>query len=194
MRRRRWIRTGSLVLGGMLMFTLPSCSRDDSEGMVAVSGKPGRMKSAATVRAERRAFDGAPPVIPHEQFTADCRSCHTPEGLEIAGVGYAPPMPHGNTSGMSAISRCRQCHIYSEADDLFVENGFIGLRQDLRHGRRLNDEAPPVMPHPTHMRENCLACHSGPAAREEIRTPHPERPLCRQCHVEEVTTDLFVRS
>jgi hypothetical protein len=33
------------------------------------------------------------------------------------------------------------------------------------------------------MRENCAACHTGPAAREEIRTTHPERIRCRQCHV-----------
>ena len=56
----------------------------------------------------------------------------------------------------------------------------------------LNPLAPPVMPHSAFMRENCLACHSGPAAREEIRTPHPERPRCGQCHVQQVTRDLFV--
>ena len=33
------------------------------------------------------------------------------------------------------------------------------------------------------MRENCAACHDGPGAREEIRTSHPERTRCRQCHV-----------
>ena len=31
--------------------------------------------------------------------------------------------------------------------------------------------------------ENCVACHSGPAAVAEIRTKHPERANCRQCHV-----------
>ena len=44
------------------------------------------------------------------------------------------------------------------------------VRQDLRQGKRLNALAPPPIPHKPFMRENCVACHSGPAAREEIRT------------------------
>jgi cytochrome c-type protein NapB len=43
------------------------------------------------------------------------------------------------------------------------------------------------------MRENCTACHDGPAAREEIRTPHPERVRCRQCHLTVATTATFER-
>jgi cytochrome c-type protein NapB len=41
------------------------------------------------------------------------------------------------------------------------------------------------------MRENCAACHTGPAAREEIRTSHPERTRCRQCHVPVTTREIF---
>jgi cytochrome c-type protein NapB len=41
------------------------------------------------------------------------------------------------------------------------------------------------------MRENCAACHAGPAAREEIRTSHPERTRCRQCHVEVTARSEF---
>jgi len=67
---------------------------------------------------------------------------------------------------------------------VFVANEFVGLQQDMRTGGRLNPISPPTIPHRVLMRENCVACHSGPAAREEIRTTHPERTRCRQCHVE----------
>ena len=45
--------------------------------------------------------------------------------------------------------------------------------------------SPPTIPHTLQLRENCLACHGGAASRVEIRTSHPERPRCRQCHVPE---------
>ena len=154
---------------------------------------PGVVKTAAVLRAERRLYDGAPPVIPHGEMGASCISCHNEEGIEVAEVGYAPPTPHELTAGMSAMSLCTQCHVYQETDDLFVENGYVPFRQDLRKGRRLNPIAPPVIPHSIAMRENCLACHSGTAAREEIRTTHPERSNCRQCHVPATVTDEFVR-
>jgi hypothetical protein len=41
------------------------------------------------------------------------------------------------------------------------------------------------------MRENCIACHDGPGAREEVRTNHPERWRCRQCHLPVTTRDGF---
>ena len=95
---------------------------------------------------------------------------------------------------MSALSRCTQCHVYQASDDVFVASEYVEFRQDLRKGRRLNPIAPPVIPHQIQMRENCLACHSGPAAREEIRTSHPERKRCSQCHVPATTVEEFVRT
>jgi cytochrome c-type protein NapB len=111
--------------------------------------------------------------------------------MQVAGLGFAPPSPHELTDGMSASSRCQQCHVFQRTTEQFVANTFAGLRQDLRHGRRLNDLTPPVMPHKLLMRENCSACHTGAAAREEIRTSHPERPRCMQCHVPQETTETF---
>ncbi len=171
----------------------------------------GEGKTVASVRAERRAFDGAPPTIPHTSFGMACVSCHNLEGVAVEGVGYAPPSPHDKTLGMSAVSRCQQCHVFAGTDQVstgnkvanhtvasntvasrpFVGNTFAGLRQDLRPGRRLHPHAPPTMPHKTLMRENCTACHAGPAAREEIRTSHPERPRCTQCHVSVETRSTF---
>ena len=162
-------------------------------GQVAVPGSDGAVKTAALERAARRAFDGAPPIIPHENFGMTCTECHDLKGMEVEGVGFAPPSPHEKTLGMSAFSHCRQCHVFSLADGEFMANTFAGLRQDLRRGARLNPFAPPTLPHKVFMRENCVACHSGPAAREEIRTDHPERPRCSQCHVQVETRATFQR-
>ena len=46
---------------------------------------------------------------------------------------------------------------------------------------RASSVAPPVMPHSTLMRVNCLACH-GPNGYRGLRTTHPERLNCVQCH------------
>ena len=151
----------------------------------------GGSKTAARVRAERRAFDGAPPVVAHENFGMTCVECHNVRGMDVPDVGFAPPSPHEITDGMSTTSRCVQCHVFQQTEDVFVANSFVALRQDLRHGQRLNDLAPPVMPHKLLMRENCSACHTGLAAREEIRTSHPERIRCGQCHVPQRTRSVF---
>ncbi|MCB9889771.1 MAG: hypothetical protein H6836_09365 [Planctomycetes bacterium] len=159
---------------------------------VGVPGVPNAHKTVAASRAVRRAFDGAPPVIPHQSFGADCRSCHTGQGTKVDGVGFAPPTPHGEQVD-GAMRRCRQCHVFQIANDQFKPSEFVGLPQDLRHGRRLHPFAPPVIPHQILLRERCAACHTGPAAREEIRCSHPERVRCRQCHVPATTSDTFTR-
>ena len=176
----------SRVLLALGLLALLGCS-----GGVAVPGHDGATKTEAGERAARRAFDGAPPVAPHEDFGVTCLECHNSEGVAVEGIGFAPASPHGETAGMSEISRCQQCHVFRQTDEVFVESQFVGLPQDLRRGRRLHALAPPVIPHRILMRENCLACHSGPAAREEIRTTHPERVRCRQCHVEQTTTVVW---
>jgi cytochrome c-type protein NapB len=176
------------ALAGMAALLL-SCA--ESSDRIPVQGRDGVEKTAASARAERRLFDGAPPVIPHDDFKMDCNACHASDGIAVPDVGLAPQSPHAVTAGMSVESRCRQCHVFALTDDDFRANTFVGLRQDLRHGARLNPLAPPTMPHKVLMRENCIACHSGQAAREEIRTPHPERTRCLQCHVPVTTTASF---
>lgn len=166
----------------------------DSKHRVSIPEIKGAWKSSAAVRARRRAYEGAPPVIPHRPFGASCISCHTAEGIAVSGEGFAPPSPHGKTQGMGKMSRCQQCHVFVNTQELFTENNFSGLRQDLRHGNRLNPFAPPVIPHALFMREDCLACHSGLAAREEIRTSHSERQRCLQCHLPRVERMEFSRA
>lgn len=189
MNARRHRLSGALALA--LAWIPAACGGDD--GKVPVPDRPGASKTAAVDRAARRLFDGAPPVIPHQPFGAACTSCHSQGGMAVAGVGFAPPTPHTSIEPPGAMSRCLQCHVFQATDALFQPNDFIGLRQDLRTGARLNELAPPVIPHQVLLRENCAACHSGPAAREEIRCPHPERVRCVQCHVEQRATDEFAR-
>jgi len=169
----------AITLGALLL--LVACSQDPAPG-----------KSSATVRAARRAFDGAPPVIPHKPFGIACTNCHNQQGMAVKDVGFAPPTPHGELIH-GALARCNQCHVFHEATTTFRDNDFAGLAQDLRKGKRLNHLAPPVIPHQVLMRENCAACHTGAAAREEIRCSHPERMRCQQCHLEQNTEAEFAR-
>jgi len=177
----------------LLLVALVACGDEPDKEKVAVPGRPGARKSSAVVRAARRAFDGAPPVIPHAPMGAQCVNCHTTEGLHLPGVGFAPPSPHGTTRGMEGTTYCTQCHVWRVSDGVFRESEFIGLKQDLRHGKAAMPGSPPVIPHSTQMRENCVACHTGPAAREEIRCDHPDRVRCNQCHVSKTSDTLFAR-
>ena len=179
-----------LVLGvAVVMLVYSHVAAGQAKG----SERRGQSKSPAEVRAERRAYDGAPPVIPHKNFAMTCTLCHNLEGMEVPTVGYAPPSPHEGTLGMSAMSRCRQCHVFAATAEVFIANAFQPLRQDLRKGGRLHALAPPIIPHAVFMRENCIACHTGPAAREVIRTSHPERTRCRQCHLPVLMRKTFTR-
>jgi len=177
----------------IVLLLAAACAPSGGDSKAALPGRPGAAKSAASVRAGRRLYDGAPPVIPHQEFGAACTSCHGEQGVEVAGVGFSPPSPHEKTSGLSAISRCTQCHVFSRTKEVFVANGFAGMDQDLRPGSRLNALAPPTLPHLIFMRENCAACHTGAAAREEIRCTHPDRTRCLQCHVSQSGAAPFVR-
>jgi nitrate reductase (cytochrome), electron transfer subunit len=139
--------------------------------------------AASKVRAARRAYDGAPPVIPHPHLSGTCTTCHGSAAVEVPGVGLAPPNPHLKTPGLSEKSRCRQCHVFTATDNLLQASAFSGLPAFGRKGDRLHPLAPPTMPHPLFMHEDCLSCHSGAAARPEILCTHPERIRCLQCHV-----------
>lgn len=134
----------------------------------------GRAEPAAV---PRRAYDGAPPVIPHPPMGAPCLSCHGERPIEVEGLGFAPPSPHAGRAGMD---RCRQCHVFRNTEALWVPSDFVGFRRELR---KASEGTPPAVPHPLFLRENCAACHTGPAARREIRCSHPERTRCVQCHV-----------
>lgn len=153
---------------------------------------PRPLKSSAAVRAERRAYEGAPPVVPHVPFGMACVACHADQAIQVPDVGLSPPMPHADTPGMSRDSNCRQCHVFRRTEELFVSSGFQGLAA-VGAGDRMFPGAPPRLPHRIFMREACAACHAGPAVREGIRCTHPDRARCLQCHVPVSAAGEFAR-
>ena len=163
-----------------------------------------------------RAYPGAPPRIPHgltpDEFqAAACNTCHERGGFSQRFGAYVPITPHPEMGAclqchvgdgeLMAISlpttdpstRCRQCHApgarrRAEATLDWRSLSWPQLTRDTSSGE------PPPIPHTLELRGNCLACHAGPAGVAEIRTAHPERANCRQCHVTtDAAVDVFVR-
>ena len=150
-------------------------------------GRAERLLETLAARATRRAFDGAPPRIPHafdERSTAACVVCHAAGAMVADRI--APRMSH------ATYQNCTQCHVATdmaaiERSGAPAENAFVG---SMPHpGRRYLPGAPPVMPHPLAMRQTCLSCH-GPLGPPGLRSTHPERANCTQCHVLEENARL----
>lgn len=133
-------------------------------------------------RAQRRAYDGAPPTVPHqiEQMDAPgCLGCHG-DGLVIAGK-IAPKMSH------ERHDNCAQCHVvdadprpFAVTPPPLTSNHFVGVPSP-SSGARAWQGAPPVIPHSTSMRTECTSCH-GQLGAPGMRTTHPWRQNCLQCH------------
>lgn len=147
--------------------------------------EPGDEKAALARRAALRAYDGAPPRIPHavrQDSAPECLACHQ-DGLRI-GDRVAAAMSH------EPYVSCTQCHVVDEApmpggadlepDPRDVTNSFVGMASPER-GPRAWEIAPPQIPHRTFMRERCDACH-GVDGPDAIRSSHPYRQSCTQCH------------
>lgn len=135
-------------------------------------------------RRARRAYEGAPPVVPHPMAQTDatsCMLCH--EQATRIGDRIAPAVSH------QAYSSCTQCHVADSGLPIEWNTGrfamdsnsqFIG-EQITPMGSRAYEGAPPTIPHRTLMRENCMSCH-GEGGTSAIRTTHPDRQSCTQCH------------
>jgi cytochrome c-type protein NapB len=163
-----------------------------------------------------RAYPGAPPRIPHG-FTADefrtgaCNTCHKRGGFSPRFEAYVPVTPHPDmpaclqchvgrdeVTGVALPSLdpstiCRQCHAPGAAR---WAEGLVDWRPMAWPSLARSAEAGDVPPitHDLFFRGNCLTCHSGPSAVAEVRTTHPERADCRQCHVvSDPTVGEFVR-
>lgn len=147
---------------------------------------------AVRERSENRAYDGAPPTIPHpvgQDGPDTCLACHD-EGLRLRGR-VASPMSH------DALTACTQCHVPAVApapgaalppDPTSARNGFVGMASPER-GPRAAAIAPPQVPHRTAMRERCTSCH-GPNGRDAMKSTHPDRQSCSQCHAAPAALDL----
>jgi nitrate reductase (cytochrome), electron transfer subunit len=147
----------------------------------------GDRAAARTRRASRRAYDGAPPTIPHaidQAGTPPCLTCHE-HGVAI-GALRSPKMSHARHDG------CVQCHVVEQAPmpgpvPPPPETTFVGLRR-AGVGDRAWPGAPPTIPHPTAMRDRCDSCH-GPHGLVGIKTTHPWRSSCTQCHAPSAVLD-----
>ena len=178
--------------------------------MLAIGDPSGPRRSAhprtlATYRV-LRAYPGAPPRIPHgltpgEFREGACKACHERGGYSVRFNAYVPVTPHpemgtclqchvGDATLMAIPlpstdpnSHCRQCHTPGglRASDSTLDWKTMAWPQWTRATAGRN---PPAIPHDSPMRVNCLACHAGPSGVVEIRTSHPERADCRQCHLQ----------
>lgn len=159
-------------------------SNQDPLAEISISPKA---KSFALMRREsNRAFNGAPPTIPHpvdQKSSAACMACHE-KGIRTESLRI-PRMSH------QFLENCTQCHVESNPRhmpaELFGENEFVGLAAPTE-GPRAFAGAPPMTPHSTWMRSDCMSCH-GFAGDHGIRTTHPWRRNCQQCHAPSATMD-----
>jgi cytochrome c-type protein NapB len=145
-------------------------------------------ESALADRARHRAFDMAPPTIPHpieQTSAASCLACHG-SGMKV-GDRVATKVSHPH------YTNCTQCHVESSRPELdrfatpVAENTFQGAYR-AGPGGRANPGAPPTIPHTTWMRQDCTSCH-GQVARAGIRTTHPWLTSCTQCHAPSAALD-----
>ena len=144
---------------------------------------PAMKDEALRDRLRTRAFDGAPPVVPHvieQQSAASCLACHR-DGMHL-GDRIATRISHPH------FANCTQCHVEAASSVPLNEtpdsgerlNGFTGLLR-AGPGTRAMTGAPPTIPHTTHLRSDCMSCH-GLIARPGLRTTHPWLQNCVQCH------------
>lgn len=161
-------------------------------------------RTLASYRA-RRAYPGAPPRVPHglttgELATGRCNACHARGGYSPRFMSYTPVTPHPELVGCTQChlvddavagvplprgdaDGCRQCHAPAMRTAGAPLVGWAPAPWPAVHGAGATG-TPPVIPHDLALRGNCLACHMGPGAVDEIRTRHPERADCRGCHLE----------
>ena len=134
---------------------------------------------ALAMRQKNRAFNGAPPIIPHpisEMSAESCVACHS-QGSQTETLRI-PRMSH------PFLSNCTQCHVGTASPDMpnamVIANHFVGLLAP-EGGPRAFAGAPPQMPHASWMRVDCLSCH-GQTGYRGLQTTHPWRQNCQQCH------------
>jgi cytochrome c-type protein NapB len=162
-------------------------SRSDETPLAALTGTDGRRN--LNTFYELRQYPGAPPRVPHavpffyRDDNSDCLACHGKGGYDAGLDAYAPVTPHPENEN------CFQCHVPQRSEKLFGEADWQSINPP-KLGRSQLGGLPPPIPHTLLLRDDCLACHTGPAAVAEIRVEHGSRGNCRQCHAPMVSTEL----
>lgn len=171
---------------GIYSNTTELLARGLPDPLAAVALSDEERARAVARRREHRAYDGAPPTIPHvvgQLEPSGCLVCHE-QGANVAGR-IAPRISH------TRHTSCLQCHVVAaypgpEPSGDAVANTFTG--HDWGKGTRAWAGAPPTIPHPTWMREECTSCH-GPEGLLGLRSSHPWRASCQQCHAPSAALD-----
>jgi cytochrome c-type protein NapB len=168
----------TLYAGAALFFFVQKMTAENQEKRFAVIIEKEEIVELDR-RATLRAFYTAPPVIPHEvesRDSKDCLRCHlNVTKLEDGRVAMQTPHPQ--------FSNCLQCHAPSlPGGPQEVASTWEGLEEPKR-GDRWFWTSPPTIPHRLYLRENCLSCHGPQNPDMRLRTTHPERTQCLQCHV-----------
>lgn len=172
-------------------FTLDNLPRAETRREPGEALTVEQLAEVLAARGDRRAFDGAPPVVPHEidpMSAASCIVCHGSDADYVIAGKRPAAMSH------PFYANCTQCHVpadglraLTEEERLVVASAFEG-REAPGQGSRAYLGAPPTVPHAIFMRQNCMSCH-GPDRPNAIRSSHPERQNCLQCHAPDASLD-----
>ncbi|MGB6972469.1 MAG: hypothetical protein WBD61_09955 [Desulfobulbales bacterium] len=160
-------------------------TRFNETPLTAMSGTGGRRNLNSFY--ELRQYPGSPPRIPHKVFPSfsseaeECLACHGRGGYDVELDAYAPVTPHPEKE------LCYQCHVPKFTDELFVETDWLSIPPPKLGNSQMGGSPTPI-PHSLQLRDDCIACHAGPAAVVEIRVDHAMRGNCRQCHMEFLAT------
>lgn len=144
----------------------------------------------APARDSLRAFEGAPPVVPHaidgmQRAPGRCLTCHTRE--RRLGRRHTIQVPHPERSS------CLQCHV------AVASAAWVRPKQPLASGFQpaaprpapgpAHPWAPPPVPHQVQGRETCAGCHTPRNPDPKLRVDHSHRRNCLQCHVPQATLE-----
>lgn len=153
---------------------------EERSNPAAVADKFAARMRSIEQRSTLRAYEGAPPVIPHpiaDLNVQTCRACHA-TGLR-AGDKVSRMVSH------TYLVNCTQCHVEASpplpVDEPEPQNSFTGRFASGYGGTRAWTGAPPVVPHTIFMRTNCVSCH-GEYGYDGWRPDHLARTNCIQCH------------
>jgi nitrate reductase (cytochrome), electron transfer subunit len=140
----------------------------------AMPREPNKKRTLA-VYYSRRTAPGEPPFIPHpvpwtDESGRTCLACHIDGGWAPPFTAYTPVTPHPD------MVPCQSCHEPQKTPAKSPSFPLPRLQGASKPG------IAPSIPHSLEMRENCIACHVGPGAVDELRTNHPERGACQKCH------------
>lgn len=130
---------------------------------------------------KNRAYQGAPPTIPHEVYESNmgdnsCLQCHQNGGYVDKFKAFAPIVPHPE------MINCKQCHVAVKVNTVFKASNWESMNNIPQFSNKALPTSPPVIPHQLENNDDCLSCHAG-SGLMKIRVTHPERTNCKQCHV-----------